>query len=360
MQAWDAIVVGAGVIGLSLARRLRQEGLRVLLIDKGEPGREASYAAGGMIAHCDPHLPDALKPLALASAAMYPEFARELHDESGESPDLRDQGTLAFFTEDEQPNCDGARAITANEMPELEPAITLRAPAFSLPECSVDPRALCSALLKAAKHCGVDVVTGSTVTDVEVQNGRVAGVKTTHSSYTAKVVVNCAGAWASQIQPLGLPTRPAKGQMLCVVPAPDDTSEHPSVRHVVRTPEIYIIPRSDRRILLGATLEDAGFDKRTDAETIEKLYKAAAAVVPKIGRMRIHDAWAGLRPASPDGLPILGETSLPGYFAATGHYRDGIMLAPITAEVMTSLIVGRESEFDLAAFSPSRFASHPS
>jgi glycine oxidase len=360
MQAWDAIIVGAGVIGLSLARRLRQEGLRVLLIDKGEPGREASYAAGGMIAHCDPHLPDALRPLALASAAMYPEFARELQEESGESPDLRDQGTIAFFADDERPLGDGVCAIAANDIAELEPAIRPRAPAYFLPERSVDPRALCSALVKSAKNRGVDFVTGSAVTHVEVQDGRTAGVKTTHASYAGGVVVNCAGAWASQVQPLPLPTRPAKGQMVCVVPAPDDTSERPLVRHVVRTPEIYIIPRSDHRILLGATLEDAGFDKRTDADTIEKLYRAAASVVPKISQMRIHDAWAGLRPASPDGLPILGGTSIPGYFAATGHYRDGIMLAPITAEVLSGVIVGRESGFDLAPFSPSRFAARVS
>jgi len=355
MQAWDAIVVGAGVIGLSLARRLRQEGLRVLVFDKGEPGREASYAAGGMIAHCDPHLPDALRPLAVASAAMYPKFVRELQDESGESSDLRYVGTIAYFAEDERPICEGVRAIGSDEVANFQPGIALNAPAYFLPEHSVDPRALCSALFTAAKHSGVDFVTGSVVTDVDAQNDHAAGVKTAHSKYSAGVVVNCAGAWASQIQPIGAPTRPAKGQMVCVVPAPDETSQDPAIQHVVRTPDIYIIPRSDRRILLGATVEDAGFDKRTDADTIEKLYRAAAAVVPKIGGMRIHDAWAGLRPASPDGLPILGETSLSGYFAATGHYRDGIMLAPITAEILTNLIVGRECNFDLAAFSPLRF-----
>ncbi len=171
-------------------------------------------------------------------------------------------------------------------------------------------------------------------------------------------MVNCAGAWASQIQPLGLPTRPAKGQMVCVVPSPEDIEERPVVQHVVRTPEIYIIPRSNRRILLGATVEDAGFDKRTDADTIEKLYLTAAKVVPKIGEMRIHDAWAGLRPVSPDKLPILGETAIPGYFAATGHYRDGIMLAPITAELMSQLIFGKPVlGFDLQPFSPQRFGA---
>ena len=357
MQTWDAVIVGAGVIGLSLARRLRQEGLRVLLIDKGEPGRESSYAAGGMIAHCDPHLADALKPLVFASAASYPEFVRELQDESGESPDLRDQGTLAFFGEDQPSSGEGVRAVAVDEISKFEPGIALRDPAYFLPERSVDPRALCSALLKAVKNRGVDIVTGSAVTDVEVWNGRAVGAKTAHASYPAGAVINCAGAWASQIQPLGLPTRPAKGQMVCVIPAPDDTSQAPLVKHVVRTPDIYIIPRSDRRILLGATVEDAGFDKRTDAVTVERLYKAAAVVIPKIGGMRIHDAWAGLRPASPDGLPILGATSTSGYFAATGHYRDGIMLAPITAEVMTSLILGKAGKFDLAPFSPSRFSS---
>ena len=359
MKTWDAVIVGAGVIGLSLGWRLQREGLRVLVIDKGEPGRESSYAAGGMIAHCDPHLPSALKPLTFASAAMYPEFVHELQDESRESPDLRDQGTLAFCHEGELLDCEGTRVAAKDEIVRLEPALTQPPPgvsAYWLPERSVDPRALCNALFKAAKHRGVDFVTGSAVTDVEVASGRVAGVKTASSNYPAATVVNCAGAWASQIEPLGLPTRPAKGQMVCVVPAPGDMAEAPVVEHVVRTPEVYIIPRSDRRILLGATVEDAGFDKRTDAETVEKLYRAAVKVVPKIGEMRIHDAWAGLRPASPDKLPILGETSLRGYFAATGHYRDGIMLAPLTAELMTQLITGARLEFDLEPFSPVRFS----
>ncbi len=356
MQTWEAVIVGAGVIGLSLARRLRRENLRVLIIDKGEPGREASYAAGGMIAHCDPHIPVALKPLADASAAMYPQFVAELQADSGESPDLRDAGTLAFLDGDELPGCAGARRVGPEELAQLEPALSVDAPAYWLPERSVDPRALCSALVKAAKHCGVDFVTGSAAIAVETQNGRAVGVKTSHSHYAAGIVVNSAGAWASQIEPFGLPTRPAKGQMVCVIPVPDETTHGPLVQHVVRTPDIYIIPRSDRRILLGATLEDAGFDKRTDADTVEKLYRAAVKVVPGIGSMRIHDSWAGLRPASPDKLPILGETSLRGYFAATGHYRDGIMLAPITAVVMARVILGQESGFDLRPFSPLRFA----
>jgi glycine oxidase len=127
------------------------------------------------------------------------------------------------------------------------------------------------------------------------------------------------------------------------------------VQHVVRTPDVYIIPRSDGRILLGATVEEAGFDKRVDPDVIQKLHQAGIAAAPALASMRIHDAWAGLRPGSPDNLPIMGETSLPGYFAATGHYRDGIMLAPITAHLMAQLICGKTPELKLEPFSPSRF-----
>jgi glycine oxidase len=352
---WDAVVVGAGVIGLSLAWRLRREGLRVLIIDKGEPAREATHAAGGMIAHCDPQQAAFLLPLAQASAAMYPEFVHELTDESGESPDLRDAGTIFFAAEDEAPSCEGARQLSAEEVQRLESAIETGEPGYWLPERSVDPRGLGSALVKAAKHRGVDFVTGSPAIEVQLKQGSVVGVRTTHSSYSAAMLVNCAGAWASEIQPIGLPTRPVKGQMVCVVPAPGQSGEGPLVKHVVRTPEIYIIPRSDGRILLGATVEEAGFDKRTDAETIQRLHRAATQVAPVIGEMRMLEAWAGLRPGSPDDLPMLGETATPGYFAATGHYRDGIMLAPITAQLMTQLLTGKSTDFDLQPFSPLRF-----
>ena len=180
-------------------------------------------------------------------------------------------------------------------------------------------------------------------------------MRTAKSFYAADAVVNCAGAWASMMQPFGLPTRPVKGQMVCVVPGPGKRRPGPLIEHVVRTPEVYIIPRSDGRILLGATVEEAGFDKRVDPETVQRLHQAAAKVAPAIGEMRIHEVWAGLRPGTPDDLPILGTTALPGYFAATGHYRDGIMLAPITALVMSQLLRGRKPEFDLQAFSATRF-----
>jgi glycine/D-amino acid oxidase-like deaminating enzyme len=288
---------------------------------------------------------------------MYPRFVRELIDESEESPDLREQGTIAFLDESAKPTCQNACPLDDVELSQREPLLTLRGQTYFLPESSVDPRALGCALIKAAKRCGVDFVTGSAVRQVVVEEGHAVGVRTGKSQYRSALVVNCAGAWAAQILPLGMPTRPVKGQIVCVVPQPGSHHAGPLVQHVVRTPEVYIIPRSDGRILLGATIEEAGFDKSVDPDTVQRLNRAAVGAVPMIREMRIHDAWAGLRPASPDDLPILGESSVRGYYAATGHYRDGIMLAPVTAYLMVQLLTSGGTGFDLASFSPQRFAN---
>jgi glycine oxidase len=177
------------------------------------------------------------------------------------------------------------------------------------------------------------------------------GVKTIKTEFRSAKIVNCAGAWSGQIGPSAFPTRPVKGQMLCLI-----MPSHPLLKHVIRSPQAYLIPRSDGRLLVGATVEEAGFDKRTDLATIQRLHQAAIALVPKLADAKILESWAGLRPGTPDALPILGETETHGYFVATGHFRDGILLAPVTAEVMAAVIEGRKPEHDLSAFSPSRFA----
>ena len=187
---------------------------------------------------------------------------------------------------------------------------------------------------------------------VEVANGKASGVRTNKTQFAAGMVVNCAGAWAEQIGPHPFPTRPVKGQMLCVA-----MPEKELVRHVVRTPDVYLIPRSDGRMLIGATAEEAGFDKQTVPETIQRLRQSALDLVPKLVDARILEAWAGLRPGTPDGLPILGATPTPGYFVATGHFRDGILLAPVTAKVMGRVIAGESPGVDLSAFAAARFRS---
>lgn len=363
MKSWDAIVVGAGIIGLSLAIELNKQGLRVLVVEKGEPGREASWAAGGMLCDYLAETPPALRELATASARMYPEFVHELEDESGLKIDLRSVGTLLFAADGtgHSPVTTQADALP-QPLAELEPALEIlnnpepHFTALYIKERSVDPRHLTHAAIAAARHRGVDFSSGDHVLAVQVADGKAAGVLTNKTQFAAGMVVNCAGAWAGQIGPHSFPTRPVKGQMLSVA-----MPQKEMVRHVVRTPKVYLIPRSDGRMLIGTTLEEAGFDKQTVPKTILKLRQAAVDLVPKLADARILEAWAGLRPGTPDGLPILGTTPTPGYFVATGHFRDGILLAPVTARVMGQMMTGqtmsgREPQIDMPKFSANRFA----
>jgi glycine oxidase len=351
VKTWDVILVGGGIIGLSLSIALRKRGLRVLVVERGEPGREASHAAAGMLADCPIETPVALQALATASARMYPEFVHELQDESGMKIDLRDQGTLFFV-----PGFSGhAEFRDQNPLPaplaELEPELAeIEVPVVYLKERSVDPRALVAAALIAAKHRGVDISSGTAATDLLLSEGKVSGISTLRTHYNAPCVVNCAGAWAGSFSTHHFPTRPVKGQMLAVACA-----RHDVVRHVIRTPEVYVVPRSDGRIVIGSTLEEAGYDKRIDADTIQRLHRAAIRLVPALKEARVLEAWAGLRPGTPDDLPILGSTNTPGYFVATGHFRDGILLTPVTAHVMAQIITGEKPDNEISAFSPMRF-----
>jgi glycine oxidase len=351
VKTWDVIVIGGGIIGLSLSIALHKRGLRVLVVERGEPGREASHAAAGMLADCTIETPADLQPLATASARMYPEFVHELQDESGINIDLRDDGTLLFLPPEHLPPEFRTEYPLRAPLAELEPALAdTKVPAIFLKERSVDPRALVAAALKAAKHRGVDIASGTTVTEVLLSDGQAIGVRTDRTHYSAPSVVNCAGAWAGNFPAHGFPTRPVKGQMLAVA-----CTQHNVVRHVIRTPEVYLVPRSDGRILIGSTLEEAGYDKRTDADTILRLHQAAIRLVPALGQARILEAWAGLRPGTPDDLPILGATGTPGYFVATGHFRDGILLTPATAHTMAQVITGTDPDYDISKFSPMRF-----
>ncbi len=362
VKSSDTIIIGAGIVGLSLALELRKSGMSVLVVEKGQPGREASWAAGGMLADFPLEMPPALHELAAASAQMYPEFVKNLECQSGLQIDLRSQGTLLFLSPDHYTSASLKESCPLPApLSELEPSFRAQdIPAFYLKERSVDPRHLTAAALAAARNQGVIFSSDDPVQSIEIREGKAAGVRTTKTHFAAGIVVNCAGAWSGKIacverapspaKPVPIPTRPVRGQMLCVA-----MPQKNLVTHVVRTPDVYLIPRSNQTMLIGATLEEAGFDKQTVPETILKLRQAAIALVPKLAEARILEDWAGLRPGTPDKLPILGATSIPGYFAATGHFRDGILLAPITARVMRQVIVGDKAEFDLSPFTPQRF-----
>jgi len=360
---FDVIVIGGGLIGLSLAWRLVSRGLGVLVLDRREPGREASHAGGGMIADLDPVLPAELRELARRSATLYPAFVEELRAASRRAIDLRDNGVIAF---EQHPiaEVEGIRALSRDEVLALEPRLTVPADhAYHLRERAVDPRDLVAALVAAlgARPGQATIVSGEAATELILEHGRATGVRTARGSYAAPITVNCAGAWASQIGGAKLPTQPVKGHMLALA-FPEELAMEGELRerqrvlrHVLRSRWCYIIPRSDGRYVVGSTVEPAGFDTSLNAYRVKRLQEAAARLIPALAEAKITEAWTGLRPGTPDNLPLLGETATPGYFAATGHYRDGILLAPVTAEMMAGLLLEGSFPLPLERFSPRRF-----
>lgn len=345
MHTSDVVIAGAGIIGLSLAIELKRAGASVTVLDCGEPGREASSAAAGMLVTADPDPQPVLKPIADASAALYPTFVEELEAQSGIKVGYESRGALYVAGEGEP---FPIPPLAASQLRELEPTLAEYPRVYFLEEQSVDPRMLVQAAATAAKRMGVVVHHEAKVESVSLTDDHQLQIQTARGLHTTATFVNCAGAWAADIAGASVPTRPVKGQMLAVIP-------QCKLRHVVRSHAVYLVPRRDSRVLIGATVEEVGFDKTVDPATIQHLHQAAANLVPAIGEAKIIEAWAGLRPGSPDGLPIMGPLRLPGSYAATGHFRNGILLAPITAVLMSELIQGRQPSIGLDSFAPSRF-----
>ncbi|HZD95107.1 MAG TPA: glycine oxidase ThiO [Candidatus Sulfotelmatobacter sp.] len=343
MNSWDVIIAGGGIIGVSLALELRNSGAEVLVLERGEPGRQASSAAAGMLAATDPETPPALRALALASAQMFPEYVRKLEELSGISTDFRRQGTIALGEPHEVPA--NYKKLAAGELENLEPWLhTSLQPAFFVQEDSVDPRLLMQAAVAAAQNRGVELHSNLEIAGIRGVTPKTE-VVTAEGTFSAGVVVNCRGAWS------GAPVRPRKGQMLYLKPARSSL-----LQHVIRAPEVYIVPRSSGKILVGATVEDVGFDTTVEPSTIESLFKAAVKYLPELEAATVMESWAGLRPGTPDDLPILGATGIPHVFIASGHFRNGILLAPITAKIMAEIVTGKPPSLAIDAFAASRFA----
>lgn len=351
MGSTDVIVIGGGVIGLSVALELKRSGANVRIFDRTQFGTEASWAAGGMIADLDPHLPPELQSLATASAELYPTFVRQVEEVSGAKIDFRTEGTIDFLEHAVDEIAGRLWRISTDEVHRLEPEVKPADLAYFMRENCVDPRTLVGALLKAVSSSGVECHPNDAVQKLLLTGNRVTGVQAASGQYTANLVVNCAGAWASQIAPVSMGTRPVKGQMLALTFRGEST---PLLKHVVRSRFCYIIPRSSGRLVVGSTIEPGGFDKSLNAYRIKRLHEAAIHLVPKLRDAVVAETWCGLRPGTMDNLPVLGRTSLDGYIAATGHYRDGVLLAPITAKIVGRLVLGGEPEFDLSRFSPGR------
>ena len=347
MNTPDVIIAGAGIIGVSVALELRRRGVEVLVLDRGEPGREASSAAAGMLAFADPETPALLRPLATASAHFFPEYVADLEESSGMKVDFRRQGTIALLDRDEVPSL--YRKLSPQELSELEPALeTQRHTAFfAVEEASVDPPLLMQAALRSAARHGIEV-RGHYAVDGILHNGAQLEVRAGAGTLTAKTVIDCRGAWS------GAPVKPRKGQALYLQPKRAGLLEH-----VVTAPEIYLVPRSSGKIFAGATVEDVGYDKTVQPTTIQEFHAAAARLIPELKDATVIETWAGLRPGSPDNLPLLGATPTPGVFLASGHFRNGILLAPVTARIIADLVTGKRPTADISAFSPERFQNPP-
>jgi glycine oxidase len=348
----DICIAGGGIIGLSLALELHHRGARVTVLDQGAPLAQASTAAAGMLAANDPDNPVQLGPLSRLSISLYPDYLTRLHDLSGLRVPFHTSTTLQALPH-EGPTL--SNTLTAKELSHLLPQLISGGRRFILlEEHSLDPRELAHALLAAVRATTIDLRPHTPIRIVRSLNQPIE-VHTPASTLHPSLFVDCTGAWAITSSRLPhLRVVPRKGQMLAVA-LPSSFPLH----FVVRTPEIYIVPRTagptPTRAIIGATIEDDGFDTTVHPSDIARLRSQAADLLPSLAHAPELEAWAGLRPATPDCLPILGP--LPGqtnHLLATGHYRNGILLAPATAHVIAQLIYNETPSIALSAYAPDR------
>ncbi len=368
----DAVIVGGGVIGLAIARALAERKMkRVVVVERrNETGAEASWAAAGMLAaQAEADCADAFLELACASRDLYTAFADALLEETGINIELERTGTLYLaFTDQDEEEINGrydwqmraglaVERLTALEAQRLEPCISphVRGALLFPKDVQVENRRLVAALTASVQNFGVRVLTQTIVDALLIEHGRVRGVETSRGSIYAPAVIIASGAWTSFIKSSDASYKapriePVRGQMLCFESRPQ------LCHHVIYSPRGYIVPRLMGRLLAGATTEHAGFDKSVTEKATRAILSHAVEIAPVIERMLMIDAWAGLRPRAEDGLPVLGACACAsGLYYATGHYRNGILLAPLTGELIADAVANGTTSPLLSAFSPDRF-----
>ena len=362
----EVVVIGGGVIGLTIARALALRGVRdVCLIERAGLGTEASFAAAGMLLpQVEAATKDDLFTLACHSRDLYASFAAALYDETGIDVELDTTGTLYLaLNENDQEEIEkgyyfqsraglAVELLNAAAARKLEPCIsdsTFGALLFPQ-DIQVENRRLLSALGNSVTNLGVTVLTETNVDALIIERNRLTGVQTRRGVVKCSTAVVAAGTWSGFIRHTHPPIEPVRGQMVCLEAKPHLT------RHIVFSRRGYLVPRRDGRLLAGSTSEQVGFNKCVTAGGINKILQNAHEISPAIANLPIVDMWAGLRPRSPDGLPVLGPcVEIDGLFYATGHYRNGILLAPITGELISEAIVEGVTSPLLAPFSPERF-----
>jgi glycine oxidase len=367
------VIIGAGVVGLSIAWRLAQSGCQVTVYDRGDAGRGASWAAAGMLAAAVETEPgeERLLALTLESQKRWPAFASELVAASRVSVGYRDEGTMAVaLTRDDAEHLrhsydfqkglglelewlSGADA--RRHEPHLRPGIA--GAVLSPFDHQVDNRLLGRALAVAARRAGAVVNEHCAVREIDLAEKRACGVFTDQGHEEADFIVLSAGAWSRQIGGIPAsclpPVRPIKGQMLALQMDP----ETPLLRHVMWLPRGgYLVPRSDGRLLVGATVEERGFDDKVTAGGLLAIIEGAWRVIPGIEELPLAETWVGFRPGSRDDAPILGPSRIDRLVMATGHHRNGILLTPITADLISAYVLTGRLPDTLRPFTPERFA----
>jgi glycine oxidase len=366
METFDAAIAGGGLIGATIAFELARAGLHVAIFDGQKPGEGASWAAAGILSPA-PENSGAIPmvPLGRASLELYPEFVAMVEEISGQSVGYRSKGTLeSLFSRDAKARLNTivalhhglglkAEPLSAEDAREMEPALSseLEAAVLRPDEASVDNRALTRAVLTAAERTGVKMFVGRGVQAISKSGGRCAGLMVDNERIEARWTVIAAGCHSAEIEGVSAyaPVRPAKGQIIAL------RAKNLNIERVLWSEQVYLVPRNDGRILAGATVEYVGFEKEVTAGGLQKILAGAVELAPHLADAQLQETWAGLRPDSPDHLPIIGPTDLEGLLMASGHFRSGILLAPITARLIREWITRQNVSLDWGRFSPTRF-----
>jgi glycine oxidase len=370
----DALVVGGGVIGLSCAWRIARRGGRVRVLERERPGAGASGVAAGMLAPVGEATwgEEALVRLALASAAAWPGFATELAADANAPVGYSPLGALHVALDRDEAealrqrfdlmrslelDAEWLRPTAARRLePGLAPSVTAAVEAPS--EAAADPRSLVEALVAGLEATGAELVGDSEVVESIVEGGRLVGVRTADGAeHRAAAVVLATGCWSGALGWLRgdarPPVRPVKGQILTL----RESASEPVCSRIIATERVYIVPRDDGRVAVGATVEEQGFDVRVTAGGVYELLREAYRALPEIAELELTETLCGMRPGTPDNAPLIGRGALDGLLLATGHYRNGILLAPVTAEAIATMVADEEPATDLEAFDPARFAA---
>jgi glycine oxidase len=369
-MTWDVAVAGGGLIGMGVAWRCAQRGLRVCVLDDA-PGAGASAAAAGMLAPVTEvaYGEEQLLALSRESLARYPGFVADVEASSGQPVGLRTNGTLMVgFDTDDMAAVDrlhafqvelglDAHRLTPTQARRREPSLTprVRGALLVAGDYSIDPRALHAALLVAAERAGVELI-GTRATGLRTSDGRATAWTTGHGDIAAGTLLLAAGAWSGELAgvPDAPPVRPVKGQILRLAGAHGLLTG--TVRALVRGRPAYLVPYGDGRLVIGATMEEKGFDPSVTAGAVYDLLRYAIEVVPGVSELELVESMTRWRPGTPDNAPLLGPAGLPGLVLATGHHRNGVLLTPATADAIAGLLVDGELPGYAQPFHPGRFA----